>query len=155
MIIENVACVEKLLPFVSERLAKALTYLKEKDFSKLSDGRHELDGDDIFVLISSYQTKAKEDNVAEAHFKYIDVQCLLQGQEQIYYAPLYATCQSVKEKNEQEDWVFFTNDIKNENPYVLTQGQVAIFFPWDVHKTKCLVNGKASENRKIVIKVKI
>lgn len=39
--------IEKLLPYVSERLQKALAYVAATDFSKVENGEYEIDGRNV------------------------------------------------------------------------------------------------------------
>ena len=59
---------------------RGLELLRDTDFSQWEDGRHEIDGERLFVLLQSYETKLENDT-PEAHKKYIDIQYLLSGQE--------------------------------------------------------------------------
>ena len=153
MIVECRQKIDKVLPYLSLRLARAMAYLRDTDFESLPDGRHEVEGSDIFVTISSYKTDKRQDCISEAHFKYIDIQYLLSGEELIYHAPLDEKCQTVEQKNIKDDVVIFS-DVTNEKEYLLEAGQVVIFFPWDVHRTKCKSGDKSCKNRKAVIKVR-
>ena len=58
---------------ISERLMKGLRLLKETDFSALEPGRYEVDGNELYFMVQSYQTKESNDT-PEAHKKYIDIQ---------------------------------------------------------------------------------
>ena len=48
--------IEKLLPYVSEDLRKALEYLAATDFSKVADGRYVLDGEKMYANVENYTT---------------------------------------------------------------------------------------------------
>ena len=67
---------------ISERLTKGLQLLRERDLSALEPGRYEGDGDDLYFMVQSYQTKEQNDT-PEAHEKYIDIQYMLSGEELI------------------------------------------------------------------------
>jgi biofilm protein TabA len=67
-------------------IAQALEYLATTDFSKLANGKYELDGQRMFAVVQRYCPKAMADLVWESHRKYIDVQYIAQGGEQIGYA---------------------------------------------------------------------
>lgn len=45
--------IEKLLPYVSEDLCKALEYLVATDFSKVADGRYVLDGEKCMPMLKT------------------------------------------------------------------------------------------------------
>ena len=67
---------------LGERFQKALDYLAETDFSKLEDGRYDLDGDNLFVKLSTYTTKVANEK-PEGHKAYIDIQFLIDGKESV------------------------------------------------------------------------
>lgn len=154
MIIESKATIDKILPYLPLRIGRAMAWLRDTDLSTLTDDRHEIEGDDIFVVISGYKTQKAEDCVTEAHFKYIDIQYIISGEELIYQSQLGAKSQKVIEKNVKEDFVTFESDIAEENCYHLRTGQIAIFFPWDVHRTKARAGKATAKVRKAVIKVR-
>lgn len=61
-------------------ICRGLQFLAETDFSKLSSGRYEIDGDNVFAIIQNYDTKVADD-ILECHRKYIDIQYLINGVE--------------------------------------------------------------------------
>ena len=66
---------------------KAFDYLKSTDFSKVEDGKHELDGSRLYVSVVSIFGKEKKDAAIETHKKYIDIQMPLLGVEKIGWKP--------------------------------------------------------------------
>ena len=61
------------------RVYDALKFLSETDFSKIELGRYELDGDNIFYMVQSYDTDPDK-TISEAHKKYIDIQFMGEGE---------------------------------------------------------------------------
>ena len=59
---------------LGDRIQKSFDYIKQTNLKKLQPGRYDIDGDNIFALISEYQTKVESEGKLEAHKKYIDVQ---------------------------------------------------------------------------------
>ena len=57
MICGNKQDIEKILPYVSEGLQKALQYIKETNFAEVNNGEYEIDGRDVFVRIKIMQMK--------------------------------------------------------------------------------------------------
>ncbi len=45
---------------LGEGINKALIFLNENDFSKMPDGRYNIDGDNVFALVNRYKTKRIE-----------------------------------------------------------------------------------------------
>ena len=66
---------------------KAFDYVKSTDFSKMEDGKYELDGSRLYVSIASIFGKEKQDAAIETHKKYIDIQMPLLGVEKIGWKP--------------------------------------------------------------------
>ena len=66
---------------------KGLRILRDTDFSQLPDGKYEVDGEELFYSLMTYQSKPVNDT-PETHKKYIDIQCVLSGGEAMAVAPL-------------------------------------------------------------------
>lgn len=133
-----------------KRINDALAYLIKTDFSKLKPGKYEIDGDNIFALVSEYRTKDETEGKLEAHKKYIDVQFVAKGRELIGYAPL-ENQKIISEYNEQNDIIFYEGD---KSFIKFDEGMFAIFFPNDVHMPGIIYKEKAYV-KKVVVKVKI
>lgn len=73
---------------LGERIQKSFSYIKQTNLKNLNPGRYDIDGENIFALISEYQTKSEAEGKLEAHKKYIDVQYVIEGEELMGYAPL-------------------------------------------------------------------
>ena len=65
----------------SGRWNKAFAFLRDNDLEKLELKRYDLDGNNLYVTISEYNTKNPEDAKFEAHKKYIDIQYVISGSE--------------------------------------------------------------------------
>jgi len=72
---------------IHPNLAKGLEYLENTDFSKLEEGKHTIQGDEIFAILQSYSSKPEIDCKLEAHKKYVDIQYLIKGEEFIGVLP--------------------------------------------------------------------
>src|SRR5688500_2302589 len=70
------------------RLSKAFEFLRRPDLATLENGRHEIDGSNVYALVQSYNTTPREKGKFEAHRKYIDVQFVVSGDECMGYANL-------------------------------------------------------------------
>ena len=145
--------IAKLLPYVSERLQKALAYVAETDFSKIENGEYEIDGRNVFARVNTYETEPKAERKPEKHNDYIDVQFVAQGNETIWYTPLTGDCVEIENKAAKDDVIFYA-DPAEKNCAVLNAGDFAIFFPWELHRPNCSTEKNASLVPKIVVKVK-
>ncbi len=150
MIIDKIKNID-LYSELSERISKAINFLQETDFSNFEPGRIEIDNDNIFALLSEYQTKNPDDCRLEAHRKYIDIQYIVSGSELIGYAPL--NNQTVIEKySEEKDVIFFEGKTSLMR---LDAGMFAVFFPDDLHKP-CIQAKKTSKTvQKVVVKIAV
>jgi biofilm protein TabA len=135
----------------SPALQKGLLYLKNTDFSTLSVGRHDIDGDTIFALVSEYVTEPKEDRKPEAHQKYIDIQYLALGEEMIGCSLLSSEYEVLQDELALKDLIFY-KDVKQEVDMLLKPGVYAILFPNDVHRP-CCMTGTTAKVKKVVIKI--
>ena len=134
----------------NERISKALEYIKSTDLINLSEGKYELDGDDIYASINLYDTKDRKDCYLEAHRKYIDVQYVVTGSELFGYAS-FNKQKSHSAYNDEKDFELFDNE-----PVFIRfdEGMFAMFFPDDLHMPGIKIND-SSKVKKVVIKVKI
>ena len=133
---------------IHKRLEKALKFLRETDFSKLEDGKLEIEGDKIFVNISTYMTRSNE--FPEAHKKYADVQYIIEGEEYIGVASLDDMQDEIVSDPDNDFWQYRgeTSNIR------LGKGQFAVFFPQDAHAPGRFIK-EAKSVRKAVVKVQM
>lgn len=148
--IKNLAQEKSILPAA---LRTGLDYLAKTDFAGIAAGKHEIVGSDIFVALSDYTTDSKENKKLEAHVKYIDIQYIVSGTENIGYGDMEPGL-TVKEDKLAEKDVIFYQAVPNETELKLTSGMYAVFFPWDVHRPGCTAGGPEPV-RKAVVKVKM
>lgn len=132
------------------RVYDALKFLSETDFSKIELGRYELDGDNIFYMVQSYDTDPSK-TVSEAHRKYIDIQFMVEGEEIIGVADISSEKELIEAKEENDVWFY---NCKTE-PLTLSAGKYMVLYPNDLHCPGVATNGKALTCRKVVVKVKV
>lgn len=141
----------KLYEFKNEGIKRAIEFIKSTDLNSLVDCRSEIDGDNIYVIKSSYKTKRREDAYPEAHKKYIDVQYVISGTEVIGYTP-YNSQKVYKEYDEENDYELYDAECS----YVtFSDDMFAIFFPEDLHKPGIMSGDLPTEVNKVVVKVRV
>ena len=59
-------------------------FIKQDKSEHLAEGRYKLDGENLFALVQTYETKDKDDAQMESHRKYADLQFMEEGEERIY-----------------------------------------------------------------------
>ncbi len=129
---------------------QAFAYLK--NFShQTPDGRYALEGDRLFALVQSVQTKPAADGVYESHETYADIHFVFQGEEVIYQSPL-SRLNPRGEFNAKDDYLLY--DGVDESALHLREGYFALLLPQDGHKTGCQAEA-ASAIRKVVIKLRL
>ena len=150
-----VAKLEELLNQVPNKptLQKGLNYLLQARGANLSDGRCEIDGEQVYALVQSYQTLPMSEAKYEAHRSYIDIQYILSGTEVMGWAPL-DQLQITQDYQPEKDILFGTCAPQSITPLVVAAGQAAVFFPEDAHAPK-LALGSPAQVKKIVVKIQI
>jgi YhcH/YjgK/YiaL family protein len=127
----------------------AFDYLSNNNLIDLPCGKTDL-SKDVYVTVSEYQTKEKQDALYESHKKYIDLQYIVIGNEYIGFT------NSSPEKelipyDEGKDITFYDDrggKLLHANPEVYF-----IFFPTDLHQP-CIQYNLSSKVKKIVVKIK-
>jgi YhcH/YjgK/YiaL family protein len=130
---------------------KAFEYLAQTDFSKVEKGKYELDGQNLFAIVSEYDTKSPDNEQMESHRKYIDIQYIVAGAERIGHDFLKEQTPS-KAYDEEKDFMLWAE--KPSFFSVLQQGMFAIFFPHDLHMPNIKIDAP-SYVKKVVIKVAV
>lgn len=142
---------------LSPRLAKALDFLAETDFSALPDGRCDIDGDEVFANVQEYETEPAEERRYEAHRRYYDIQFVVAGSEALWYAPLETLAPEGPFDEEGDGGLYAPEEGAPESEIVLRPGDLAVVAPEDAHKPRCIPSADGSRPqhvRKIVVKVR-
>ncbi len=134
-------------------LKKAFDFLRRPDVQGFTDGKVEIDGENVFALVQSYETVRADIVKFEHHKKYIDIQHVLAGEEIIGWVP--AEQITITENYDTvRDVCFGTVERERMTPVYLKAGQLAVFFPDDAHAPRLSAHTPSSV-LKIVIKVSV
>lgn len=149
MITGNIHQLE-LVPYLPAKLREAIEYVKANITADTPLGKHDVDGNNVFVLISNDSTEAFEQRRAEYHAKYLDIQIVLNGVEGMTFSNLPAGTPDT-------DWladkdIAFLSAGEQEKTFVMQPGDFVVFFPGEVHKPLCAV-GEPARVRKAVVKI--
>jgi len=129
MIISTLSTCERYYA-LGEGFKKAFEFLKNNDIGNMELGRHDIDGDKVYILVQEYVSKTIDNCGLEAHSKYADVHYVAEGFEYLGYASLERAGKPITEYDPKADAVFF----EKECQYILLQkGDIAIVFPEDAH----------------------
>ena len=151
MIIDSLEFVETY--DLGDDFEKAFDFLLNAT-ADISIGRHEVDGDDVFALVSSYETKSMEGAELEVHRKYIDVQLLVQGEEIIGYCPLSDDLEVTTEYSGECEAGMLRQPEYGLTGLHMTPGRFAIFFPQDAHMPG-IADDDSQSVKKIVVKIAV
>jgi YhcH/YjgK/YiaL family protein len=130
---------------------EAINFLKSTDFSTYKVGQYEIKGTDVLFQVHDITTDYKKNRKPEVHNKYIDVQFLYKGKEAIGFAIDNGMNKIFDDLLKEKDLLLY-EDANNESILCMYEGDIAIFFPEDVHRPGCERDG-CSEIRKIVYKI--
>ena len=114
------------------RFQAVFDFIDNNDVASLPCGRHDIDGDNIFVMVQELDLREVSAARLELHRKYIDIQLLLSGPNEIFGWSDKKDCLTAEtEFDEQKDIQLFT-DIP-QCFYSVGEGQFSILFPEDGH----------------------
>jgi YhcH/YjgK/YiaL family protein len=116
----------------------------------LSVGRHEIDGDDIFMNVMTFDTTEPQSKRYEQHREYLDIQVLLRGEECIYFGPKGAAVEP--DIYHEDDDYQLCDAVSPCQTLHMQPGMFAIFLPGEPHKPGC-VSETSQTISKVVIKV--
>ncbi len=133
---------------VNARVKKALEFLQTSDFDTMKPGKYEIDGDKVYAFVQEYETRRLDDCNWEAHRKYMDIQYVAKGIEQIGYA--YINHLTVKKAYDPEDDYLLLDG--NGNMIMCDEGTFIMFDKDDAHMPGVAVD-KQQPVKKVVVKI--
>lgn len=142
--LKNIAIYQSMIP----NLDKGLEAIKDQ-MGRMEAGRYEFDGG--FFLVQKGETKPMAEGLFEAHRKYIDIQIVVAGDEEIAWAELEDSKEATP-YSEAKDAAYY-EAAETHNLYV-SEGMFYVAFPHDAHKAiRHLSEGHHFE--KIVLKMPV
>ena len=114
------------------RFKTVFEYIASHDLVAMECGRHDIDGDNIFVNIQELDLKDTKAARLELHRKYIDIQLLLDGPDEIFGLSEKPDCLKPEAEFDVEKDVQFFTDVP-QCFYSVKKGQFSILFPEDGH----------------------
>ena len=116
--------------------------------------KYEIQGDDIFAQVMSYNTRIPQDAVLESHRKYVDIQTVLIGGERIDWLSRDGLVVE-KPYEESRDAEFYKCIFLGSAHVDLFPGTFVMFFPHDAHMPGLIVGEKTELIKKVVVKIKV
>lgn len=115
------------------------------------DERITVDGENIFINLSTYTNKNVADCLFESHKKYIDIQFVLKGSEKIDVCDTKGL-KVTEDRLETDDIAFYENTDVFSTAY-LSEGDFTVLFPEEAHRPCVAPDGKGVKVRKAVAKI--
>ena len=129
--------------------AQAFDYIRNTDLFALAPGRYNIVGDDLIAIVEQVPGRTREMAKLEAHRRYIDIQLVLDGIDEMGWKPLADCYNPVSEHSEEKDIRFFHDAPAS---WIATSpDHFCIFFPEDAH-APLVSNGQV---RKVIFKVAV
>ncbi len=138
---------------ITKNLDTAIDFLVHSSLETLPIGRHEIEKDQVIVLVQTYETKDARSTLYEAHNSYIDIQLTVDGTEHCFCAFREALTES-SPFDETKDIGFYEINDSQEIALTLSPGVFCILFPQDAHKPGSTI-GEHTSIKKVVVKVRI
>lgn len=143
--LENIAQYRKLHP----AFAEAFEFIRSTPLAALAPGRHDIRGDAAYVSVSRGPGRARDEGMLEIHRRYIDIQIVLEGVDEMGWKPAADCCRPVADYAPEKDIRFFRD--APDTWFAVKPGQFVIFFPEDAH----LPLVSAGNVHKAVVKVEV
>lgn len=148
MILSTLADADRYLA-LHPLFARAFDFLRNTDLLALAPGKHTVLGEEVFAIVESCAGRTKAEAKLECHRRYIDIQLVLEGVDEMGWKPVTECVNPSTDYNAARDIRFF-NDAPSS--WVSTPaGAFCIFFPEDAH-APLVGNGLI---RKVVMKIAV
>ena len=86
---------------------RAFEFIRHTNLHSLTTGVHRIVGDDLFVIVESVQGRTRVEAQLECHRKYIDIQLVLAGTDEMGWKALADCDQPVSDYTAEKDIQFF------------------------------------------------
>jgi len=109
----------------------AFAFLRRPDLKTLATDKYPIDGERIYAMVAQDPGRNKDEAQLEVHEKYIDIQMVLAGCDEMGWSPRSLCRQPAIPYNGAEDIGFFADPPAAWLP--VTAGMFVVFFPEDAH----------------------
>ena len=134
---------------VHPAFARALAFLRTTELAALAPGRHEIDGERIYLAIDHVTGRGPTGARLECHRRHIDIQLTIEGDERIGWAPLASCITPDGPFDAARDVGFFSDTPATW--LAVPPGRFAVFFPADAHAPLAGAGGV----KKAIVKIRI
>lgn len=151
MILGNINHLD-LIPYLPAKIKRSIEYIKDNVNSNTPVGRYDIDGDNMFFMVSDSTSRHIYEANPEFHKKYIDVQIVLAGQEGMAVSTLPPHTKMLDDKLADND-IAFIETPSEETMLILQANDFIVFLPNQVHKPLCAIDNRIVTIRKVVVKI--
>lgn len=132
---------------------EVIDFLSRLNLSDIELGKKVL-SDNVYLNIEEYSTKLLENAKFESHDKYIDIQLLLNGMEEIYYTSRFGLNVNIP-YNEERDITFYSDPVKKFPSVKLDGSNFMMIFPHEAHAPQVSIDENIQKVLKVVVKIKV
>lgn len=137
----------------NDKFEEAFSFIDKALNENLVEGKYEIDGKNLYAVISSYTSKAVDVAKFEGHQNYIDIQVVMSGVEKLENIEISDATEKVPYNSEKDVTLYENTD--GASTLVAKSGDFAVFFPNDIHKPGMTYGETATEVKKLVVKVRV
>ncbi len=128
---------------------RAFEFLRNTDLIALAPGRYPIEGERLFAIVETAAGRNREQAKLECHRKYVDIQLVLEGTDEMGWRPLCDCHEPLADYSSEKDIQFF-HDVPAS--WIATPPSAfCIFFPQDAHAP--LVS--EGEIHKVILKIAV
>lgn len=128
---------------------QVLDFIQQTDFHTLAAGVHPILGEELFVIVEKVSGRSREAAKLECHRRYIDIQLVLSGVDEMGWRAVADCRQPIDEFNTTRDIQFFEDA---PSAWIATPPETfCLFFPDDAHAP--LVS--SGEIHKLIFKIAV
>ncbi|MFM2090013.1 MAG: hypothetical protein RLZZ127_502 [Planctomycetota bacterium] len=140
---------------LNPRFAAVVAFLKERRHEGLAEGKHPIDGEDLFIIIEQGTAKDRAVRRFEGHRAYIDIQVNLEGGETMDWTSVLGLTVEDDFKPDGDIRFFASQEVEHTRLRV-EPGMAAVFFPEDAHRPSLpYADDQPEPYRKAIFKVRI
>lgn len=128
---------------------RVFEFIRDTDLHALAPGRYPIVDESLFAIVEHVPGRTREMARLEAHRRYIDIQLVLDGVDEMGWKPLADCHNPVAEHSEEKDIRFFVD--APASWVAVPEGHFCVFFPEDAHAPLVA----AGEVRKVIFKIAV
>jgi YhcH/YjgK/YiaL family protein len=128
---------------------RAFEYIRNTDLHALAPGHYPIVGDHMFAIVEHVPGRTRAEAQLECHRRYIDIQLVLEGVDEMGWKPLADCREPVSDHSAEKDIQFFLD--APASWITVPPDAFCIFFPEDAHAP--LVG--SGHIRKVIFKIAV